>query len=112
LQNSRWSLTDEEIEGYVVRSFDYIIDYLNRRGESVAASLDPIGDENLALSKKIRRMARREVTTDEPNTLRALAEDFFPLPEIRWNHWYRDGVPLRPATEVFLPQPVGNGTHP
>ena len=112
LQNSRWSLTQEEIEGYVVRSFDYIIDYLNRRGEAVAASLDPIGDQNLALSKKIRRMARREITTDEPSKLQTLAEDFFPLPDVLWDHWHRDGFPLRPASEVFIPQRVANGAHP
>ena len=103
LQNSRWTLTPDEIDGYVVRSFDYIIDYLNHRGEAVAAGLDPIGDENLALSKKIRRMALREGKGSSDATLESLAEDFFPLPEVRWGFWSAAGSPLRPATEVFLP---------
>lgn len=103
LQNSRWTLTAEEIDSYVVRSFDYIIDYLNHRGEAVAAALDPIGDANLALSKKIRRMALREGKGSNDITLQSLADDFFPLPEVRWGYWNASGSPLRPATEVLLP---------
>jgi hypothetical protein len=56
LSNSRWTLSDEVIQDYVVRSFDYIIDYLNHRGQGIAAVLDPVGEENLGLAKKIRRM--------------------------------------------------------
>lgn len=103
LQNSRWTLRDEEIEGYVVRSFDYIIDYMSRRGEALAASLDPIGDANLALSKKIRRIALREGAQDDVSVLAAMADDFFPLPSIAFNHWNRDGTPLRPADRVGIP---------
>ena len=102
LQNSRWTLTEEEIDSYIVRSFDYIIDYLNHRGEGVAARLDPIGDENLALSKKIRRMALREGKGSNDTTLESLANDFFPLPEVRWDYWNASGAPLQPPTEVIL----------
>ncbi|HEX6926363.1 MAG TPA: zinc dependent phospholipase C family protein [Longimicrobiaceae bacterium] len=101
LQNSRWTLTHEEIDAYIVRSFDYIIDYLTRRGEAVAASLDPIGDENLALSKKIRRMALRERATQDRATLLSMADDFFPLPPVLFGHWKSSGKPLRPPTEVY-----------
>lgn len=87
LQNSRWTLEDRVVEGYVVRSFDYVVDYLRRRGEAVAASLDPIGEENLGLSKKIRRMALREGAWRSPAVLDELADDFFPLPEIPFGYW-------------------------
>jgi hypothetical protein len=103
LQNSRWTLREDEIEGYVVRSFDYIIDYLSRRGEALAASLDPIGDENLALSKKIRKMALREGSLENASALATMADDFFPLPSIAFNHWNRDGIPLRPSDTVGIP---------
>lgn len=105
LHNSRWTLTSEEIDGYVTRSFDHIIDYLNRRGESVAAAFDPIGDEKLALSKKIRRMALREGKGTSDVTLKTLADDFFPLPDVQWNYWSASGAPLQPATEVLVGSP-------
>lgn len=103
LQNSRWTLTNDEIEGYVVRSFDYIIDYLSKRGEALAASLDPIGDANLALSKKIRKMALREGAMENASTLTAMANDFFPLPAVAFGHWNSSGAPLRPSTTVGIP---------
>jgi hypothetical protein len=103
LQNSRWTLTSEEIEGYVVRSFDYIIDYLTRRGDAIAASLDPIGDANLALSKKLRRMALRGEPVQNSSGLIAMADDFFPLPGVPFGHWMNGGAPLRPPTEVLAP---------
>jgi hypothetical protein len=82
LQNSRWVLSDDAVERYTVLSFDYVIDYLVRRGEALAASLDPIGDENLAMSKRIRRMALREGKLNLPDILEELANNFFPMPEI------------------------------
>jgi hypothetical protein len=93
LQNSRWTLTDEEIEQYVVRSFDYVVDYLQHRGDAVAAGLDPIGEQNLELSKRIRRMALREGAWRNGETLLDLADDFFPLPEVRFGHWWNRQLP-------------------
>jgi hypothetical protein len=89
LQNSRWTLDDEEMEAYVVRSFDYVVDYLGRRGEAVAAGLDPIGEENLNLSKKIRRLALREGAIREGAGLGEVADDFFPLPEVPFGSWWK-----------------------
>jgi hypothetical protein len=98
LQNSRWSLEDRVVEGYVVRSFDYVIDYLRRRGDAVAAALDPIGEANLGLSKKIRRMALREGAWRTPEVLDELADDFFPLPDIPFGYWEsRNGASSAPA---------------
>ena len=87
LQKSRWELSDAVIEAYVARSFDYIVDYLNRREESIAAGLDPIGDQNLGLSKKIRRMALREGAWRDPGLLLEMADNFFPLPEVPFGYW-------------------------
>ncbi len=87
LANSRWTLSEETIDAYVVRSFDYIIDYLSRRGDAIAASLDPIGDANLGLSKRIRRMAMREETWKSGQALEELADNFFPMPEVPFGHW-------------------------
>jgi hypothetical protein len=87
LQNSRWSLEPNTIDGYVERSFDYVVDYLQRRGESIASGLDPIGDQNLGLSKKIRRLALREGAWKDVALLEEMADNFFPLPEVPFGHW-------------------------
>jgi hypothetical protein len=87
LQSSRWRLEDAEIDAYMERSFDYIVDYLQLRGEAIAAGLDPIGDTNLGLSKKIRRMALREGAWQEPALLLEMADSFFPMPELPFGHW-------------------------
>ena len=93
LQKSRWVLPDHVIEGYVVRSFDYVVDYLSRRGEAIAAGLDPIGERNLLLSKQVRRMALKEGKINSPVVLEQLADDFFPMPEIPFRLWDRRGSP-------------------
>lgn len=87
LQNSRWTLTEEEIDQYVVRSFDSVVEYLQVRGDAVAAGLDPIGEENLEMSKRIRRMALHDGAWRNGETLAQIADDFFPLPDVRFGHW-------------------------
>jgi hypothetical protein len=89
LQGSRWDLTDQTMESYASRAFDYVVDYLLRRSESVPAALDPTGEFNLQLAKKVRRMALRETIADRPNHLLDLADDFFPLPEAHMGYWER-----------------------
>jgi hypothetical protein len=86
LQNSRWVLSPEAIDSYSALSFDYVVDYLSRRGEAIAAGLDPIGDENLGLSKRIRRLALSEGKLNFPDLLEEMANNFFPLPEIPFGH--------------------------
>lgn len=93
LQNSRWNLKDEEIEAYIVRSFDYVVDYLCHRGEAVAAMLDPVGEENLGLSKKIRRLALREGAWRDAGLLQEMADNFFPMPEIPFGYWDSRALP-------------------
>lgn len=99
LANSRWTLSDDDVEGYVVRSFDYIVDYLNRRAGAIPAVLDPVGEENLGLSKRIRRMSIRE-GKKSPSVLAEVANDFFPMPEVPFGHWHS-----RPRTGGILPLP-------
>ncbi len=83
---SRWDLTDHAVHGYLERSFDYVVDYLGRRGEAVAAGLDPIGDGPLALSKQVRRRALQGGAIGDPTLLHDMAEDFFPLPDLPFGH--------------------------
>ena len=87
LASSRWDLTEATVETYVARSFDYIVDYLLRRRESYPAALDPVGEINLKLAKRVRRLALRENFIARPETLVDLADDFFPLPQPGLTHW-------------------------
>lgn len=86
LQNSRWVLPDDVVESYLALSFDYVVDHLARRGESIAAVLDPIGEKHLSMSKQIRRMAAKEGKLSRPKILVELADNFFPLPEAPFAH--------------------------
>jgi hypothetical protein len=90
LQNSRWDLTTVTIDSYTSRAFDYVVDYLIRGRDSLPAQLDPTGDFNLQLAKKVRRLALRDGvmgSTDE--TLLSMADDFFPLPDTVLGYWGR-----------------------
>jgi len=86
---SRWDLADEARQGYLTRSFDYVIDYLTRRGDAIPAALDPIGERNLDLSKKVRRLALRDGAWERPELLEEMANEFFPLPDVPFGHLER-----------------------
>lgn len=83
---SRWELTDDTVHQYVVRSFDYVVDYLNRRDTALPRALDPIGDHNLELSKKVRRLALRDGAAERPKLLAEMADEFFPLPDVPFGY--------------------------
>lgn len=91
VQHSRWDLTDDAVELYVSHAFDSIVDYLLRRRKSLPAALDPIGEVNLHMAKRVRRMAFREGVWREASRLVELAEDFFPLPNTDLGYWSRRG---------------------
>ena len=44
-ENSRWDLGEQESAAYMGRSFDYIVDLLNRKDESEPHAFDPSGDQ-------------------------------------------------------------------
>jgi hypothetical protein len=77
LENSRWDLSDDEVGVYLVRSFDYIVDLLNRFDGSETYALDPSGEAPLRLAKRVRRYALREGGPDE---LRDRADQHFSMP--------------------------------
>jgi hypothetical protein len=87
IRKSRWELQDAVVESYVVRSFNYVVDYLLHRRESIPAGLDPVGEFNLQLAKKVRRMATRDGAWKRDEVLHDLAEDFFPLPAATPPYW-------------------------
>jgi hypothetical protein len=64
-EKSRWDLPDEDVAAYLVRSYDYVMDFLTRGDRSEPYPLDPSGDEQLRLAKQIRRAALRRGGADE-----------------------------------------------
>lgn len=58
-EKSRWDLTEEEVEVYMARAFDYIIDLLTRLDRAEPYKLDPAGTIPLRAAKKVRRAALR-----------------------------------------------------
>lgn len=89
LERSRWDLHTPDVDGYLSRSFDSMVDYLLRRRASHAAGRDPIGDFNLHLSKKVRRLAIRDGNAADPMRMLEMADDFFPLPQDPLDFWDR-----------------------
>ncbi len=91
IDNSRWDLEQQEIDGYLSASFANIVGLLNFDDSSEAAGQDPIGDEALALSKRLRReILRHELTTAAPELERA-ADEHFTVPHPSNPSWEQRG---------------------
>ncbi len=58
-EKSRWDLLDADVAAYMERSFDFIIDLMNRLDHSEPYQHDPSGDERLRRAKRVRRQALR-----------------------------------------------------
>ena len=56
---SRWDLAPDEVGAYLIRSYDFIMDFMIRGEASQAYPLDPSGEEQLRLAKRVRREALR-----------------------------------------------------
>jgi len=83
LENSRWDLSDDDVGLYLVRSFDYIVDLLQRLDSSETFGLDPSGEAPLRLAKRVRRQALRNGGPDE---VRERADQHFSMPATKLAH--------------------------
>jgi len=74
---SRWDLPDDDVGRYVARSYDFIIDLLQRMDRAEPFKLDPSGDDALRMAKQVRRRVLREGGEDR---LYAEADRYFGMP--------------------------------
>jgi hypothetical protein len=58
-EHSRWDLPSDDVARYLARSFDYVVDLLNRMDAAEPYAFDPSGDLRLRLAKRVRREALR-----------------------------------------------------
>jgi hypothetical protein len=81
LANSRFDLPNPLVDEYFELAFEYVIGYLLNRDRSPASHLDPVGELNLRLAKKVRRRAMADRAAEDPEVLRDMADDFFEIPD-------------------------------
>jgi hypothetical protein len=80
LANSRFDMPSPLVDQYFEHAFEHIIAYLRDRGSSRAGGMDPVGDLNLKLAKKVRRRVMSDHTTYHPEVLEEMADAFFAFP--------------------------------
>jgi hypothetical protein len=92
-EKSRWDLAEREVETYMARAFDYIIDLMTRLDHADVYKLDPAGTDALREAKKVRRAALRR--GGEEHVLEQ-AQHHFGMPPTKLEFAVRLQEPLYP----------------
>jgi hypothetical protein len=87
LANSRFDLPNAIVDQYFERAFEHIVGYMRDRTTSPAGQMDPVGDLNLKLAKKVRRRAMSDHTADHTEVLAEMADGFFAMPTAPLLYW-------------------------
>jgi hypothetical protein len=94
LERSRWDLDATSVEAHLVRSFDFIVDFLRRDEGAEPYAMDPAGDAPLREAKRVRRQAVRDGGAEGA---RDAALHAFGLPHTTLDYAQQLDVPLYPV---------------
>jgi len=92
-EKSRWDLSEQEVETYMARAFDYIVDLLTRVDRAEPYKLDPAGTIPLRAAKKVRRAALRRGGEEH---VHEQAQQHFGMPPSTLKYAVRLPEPLYP----------------
>ena len=93
-EQSRWDLTQDDIEGHMAWSFDMIMDMLTEQNR-MSRDFDPSGSEKLRLSKELRREEQQIAGRGNGKSLLAQVRKQFGLPDTSLGYW-EDSARVRP----------------
>jgi len=93
-EKSRWDLDEEDVSLYMSRSYDFIIDLLNRFDAADPYALDPAGITALREAKKVRRATLRRGGNEEE--IADQARNHFGMPRSTLGYANRLAEPLYP----------------
>jgi hypothetical protein len=93
-EKSRWDLSEHEVETYMARAFDYIVDLMTRLDHAEPYKLDPAGTNALREAKKVRRAALRR--GGEEHVIEQ-AQHHFGMPPTKLRYAVQLAEPLYPA---------------
>ena len=94
-EKSRWDLQEEDVSLYMARSYDFIIDLLNRFDSAEPFALDPAGTRALREAKRVRRATIRRGGDDMEIATVARAHFGMPRSELSYANGLEE--PLYPA---------------
>jgi len=85
-QNSRWDLSDDDVERHMAASFHLVMEMLGATN-GVARRLDPSGEASLSLAKRLRRQFMRDEWQGGSGRLAEVANEHFALPAYELKFW-------------------------
>jgi hypothetical protein len=99
-EKSRWDLHEKDVSSYMVRSYDFIVDLLNRFDRAEPFALDPAGTRALREAKRVRRATIRKGGDEEE--IATVARVHFGMPRSALSYARQLELPLYP------PRPENN----
>jgi Zinc dependent phospholipase C len=96
-EKSRWDLQNEDVLLYMTRSYDFIIDLLNRFDSAEPFLLDPAGTRALREAKRVRRATIRRGGGDDE--IAETARTYFGMPHSALSYARRLDEPLYPPRD-------------
>lgn len=99
-EKSRWDLQEQDVSSYMVRSYDYIIDFLNRFEHAEPYSLDPAGTRALRAAKRVRRATLRRGGDETEIAREALTHFGLPRSELGYAKQLEEPLYPPPARDT------------